>query len=189
MFRSTLWISSMSACLLLALTACEQEMKTYRLAKVDASLTPSINESSADLSWMKPEGWTYLPASGMRLCTYIVEETPIEDLDISVTRLPGAVGNMVDNVNRWRGQIQLDPWSVEEVNQHLMQLPWSEDFEAIQVISIGEDEPESTKSMLVAVVPLGKEKYFFKVVGEKGPVSLQRNAFLQLVQTITKVDS
>ncbi len=69
-----------------------------------------VNEGAAKPEWEVPEGWGEQPGSGMRAATLFV---PAEGkaLDLSVIALPttGAPGELLSNVNRWRGQLDLPP--------------------------------------------------------------------------------
>jgi hypothetical protein len=60
--------------------------------------------------WQLPEGWEEQPGTGMRIATITIPTsgTPIE---LSVTSLPWTrtQADILDNVNRWRGQMQLAP--------------------------------------------------------------------------------
>jgi hypothetical protein len=60
--------------------------------------------------WQLPDGWKEEPGTGMRIATVTIptSDTPLE---LSVTSLPwtGAQTDVLDNVNRWRGQMQLAP--------------------------------------------------------------------------------
>lgn len=44
----------------------------------------------------------------MRLATFIVP-TEAGDQEVAVTRFPGQVGGVLANINRWRGQMGLQP--------------------------------------------------------------------------------
>ena len=56
-----------------------------------------------------PTGWKPGKVSSMRLGSYSVEEEDGCSLDISVTAFPGDLGGLLPNVERWLGQIGLDP--------------------------------------------------------------------------------
>jgi hypothetical protein len=60
-------------------------------------------------NWTLPAGWQAQAGSGMRAATILVAGTP--PMEMSVTALPwqGAPGELLSNVNRWRGQMQLPP--------------------------------------------------------------------------------
>jgi hypothetical protein len=55
--------------------------------------------------WETPEGWEELGASGMRVATLKIP-TDSQPLEMSVI---ASSGTLIDNVNRWRGQLQLPP--------------------------------------------------------------------------------
>lgn len=59
-------------------------------------------------AWKVPEGWTERPGSGMRAATLMVpgEKSPME---LSVIVLPwrGSDDELLSNINRWRGQMEL----------------------------------------------------------------------------------
>ena len=59
------------------------------------------------LKWSAPKGWTETQGSGMRFATL----TPPGGgkAELAVVVLPGAAGGEPANVNRWRGQIGLQP--------------------------------------------------------------------------------
>jgi hypothetical protein len=68
------------------------------------------NDGSGRPRWTLPSGWKEDPPQGMRAATFWV---PTEDkpLEISVSTLPwrGSQDELLSNVNRWRGQLQLPP--------------------------------------------------------------------------------
>ena len=59
------------------------------------------------MKWSVPKGWTETQGSGMRFATL----TPPGGIkaELAVVVLPGAAGGEPANVNRWRGQIGLQP--------------------------------------------------------------------------------
>lgn len=60
--------------------------------------------------WRLPENWQEQAATGMWAATIVIP-TSSKSLELSVTALPwsGAPGELLSNVNRWRGQLQLAP--------------------------------------------------------------------------------
>jgi hypothetical protein len=75
-------------------------------------------------SWTLPDGWKDKPGSGMRYATIQVpgESKP---LDLSIIPLPGSGGDgekgsaekyTLDNVNRWRTQLKLQPITAAELS-------------------------------------------------------------------------
>ena len=60
-------------------------------------------------------------ASSMRLASYEVKDGNGSKLDFSVTSFPGDVGGTLANVNRWLGQIGIDPVKEEGLENILHQ--------------------------------------------------------------------
>lgn len=60
--------------------------------------------------WQLPDGWEEQPGTGMRIATIMIP-TSGKPLELSVTSLPWTAtqANLLSNVNRWRGQLQLAP--------------------------------------------------------------------------------
>lgn len=66
-------------------------------------------EAESAWPWRVPEGWVLDPEPRrMRLATYVVSDES-GDVEVAVTRFPGRVGGELANVNRWRGQMGLEP--------------------------------------------------------------------------------
>lgn len=65
-------------------------------------------EQSQD-KWFIPEGWETGKKSSMRIGSFSVQDGNNSSLDISVTAFPGDLGGLLPNVERWLGQIGLNP--------------------------------------------------------------------------------
>ncbi|HEX8897124.1 MAG TPA: hypothetical protein VF751_00375, partial [Chthoniobacterales bacterium] len=126
----------------LALCGCErddQQIKVYRIAKAplestpppDASMMPT-NASSPSASSLTapgssnvadvPKNWEPQPLSQMRLASFLVRGQNGATADISFVMLGPAAGNVLDNVNRWLGQIKQPPVSEEKLKSLIQPL-------------------------------------------------------------------
>jgi len=63
--------------------------------------------------WVVPEGWVSLPAAQFREINLQPAGHP--DAECYLTALPGSAGGLGANLNRWRGQMGLDPIGAEEL--------------------------------------------------------------------------
>ena len=68
-----------------------------------------IRSGQSQDKWFIPEGWEPGKKSSMRIGSFAVKEGNDSSLDISVTAFPGDLGGLLPNVERWLGQIGLDP--------------------------------------------------------------------------------
>ena len=79
--------------------------------------------------WKLPTGWEQKPGSQMRFATLVLpseaaaddgRKSPSKPLEVSVTSLPwspqGEADQLLANVNRWRGQMQLKPLTPAELS-------------------------------------------------------------------------
>lgn len=89
-------------------------------SEVIAVPTPVAPAADADLRiWSVPEGWREVESTApMRLATLVIESAP-EPVEVAVTSFPGDVGGRFANVNRWRGQVGLEPVSEEDLDELL----------------------------------------------------------------------
>jgi hypothetical protein len=82
--------------------------------RATAAAGPSAG--SPKVPWTIPPEWKERPnASGMRLASYGVTAADGRSVDISVTALGEQAGTELDNVNRWRGQLKLNPLTEDQL--------------------------------------------------------------------------
>ena len=88
----------------------------YTVAKNGPPLPKAAYESlentsnqSADIQWNTPKDWQPGKPSSVRRASFLATGLPGQTLDISVTTFPGHIGSLLDNINRWRQQIDLGP--------------------------------------------------------------------------------
>jgi len=120
--------------------------------------------AKAKYTWTLPDGWSDQPASGMRLATIII---PVEGntLNASITEFGG---DLIGNVNRWRGQIGLTSATDAEIQPSLQPFksPLAKDGKGYIVSLVNPASPE--KSMLAAIIPRPTgTSVFVKITGTK----------------------
>ncbi len=131
----TISISTILLLISLAITACkESSVKEQRIEKgieqfeyteppatpeTDPMISNQSEITSTDHPWQPPQSWTKddTPRS-MRLATYIIP-SEAGDQEVAVTRFPGQVGGVLANINRWRGQMGLQPIAEPELADHI----------------------------------------------------------------------
>jgi len=74
-----------------------------------ASAAPVDETAKPQVKWEVPDGWKSVPATSMRYASFAVAGSNGETADLSISTFPGAAGGDLQNVNRWRGQIGLEP--------------------------------------------------------------------------------
>jgi hypothetical protein len=137
--------------------------------------------SGADLVWTAPAAWTVKPNGPMRKGSFSVKGDGGE-ADLSITAFPGSTGGLLANVNRWRGQLGLAPFSEGEMEANTVHLDAS-DLHMIVVDFAGTAGDKSTR-ILGAIVPHDTDTWFFKLMGPDALVENQKPAFLEFLHTI-----
>jgi hypothetical protein len=67
------------------------------------------------ITWTKPNGWREQPGAEMRYATFYVG--PQDQPQLTVFKFSGPAGSVLDNINRWRGQIGLRKIQEGELDQ------------------------------------------------------------------------
>ena len=104
---------------LLGLSACDREdpIVSYAAPKESrpaGSGTTAQAPAATTPSWTLPEGWSVAPNTvQMRFATISVPP----DLQLGITVLPPQ--NLVENINRWEGQVGLPPTPGDKIDSML----------------------------------------------------------------------
>ncbi|MDG2390016.1 MAG: hypothetical protein P8M30_11915 [Planctomycetaceae bacterium] len=139
--------------------------------------TPPSTSSSGSAKFSPPDHWKQGELNSMRKAAYVVGEGE-NLLDITVIPLSSQSGSLLDNVNRWRGQVQLPDWTEQELtkaNKNLI----GQGFTADSVKLIG---PEET--ILGAIISRGDRNWFVKLKGPNDLAEQEAENFEQFVKTI-----
>ena len=149
-------------------------------ASADAAALPTA--AGSDLAWTVPATWAAQPAGMMRKATYRIVGIGGATAELAISAFPGDVGGEVANVNRWRGQVGLDPLpdsqataSIERLESHGLK---------IGVLDVVAPSTASPVHMLAAMVPFDGATWFFKLLGPDAVVGAQKGAFVEFLKTI-----
>ena len=97
-------------------------VRTYKLPKqnIEQKLPKLSKEqgNNAEITWTKPASWIPSEGSPMRLASFSVPYKGGEG-DLSLIQLDGEGGGLQLNINRWRGQLSMDPISLEEIENNI----------------------------------------------------------------------
>jgi hypothetical protein len=141
--------------------------------------SPSSAKVENPLRWETPEGWTELDSTQMRVVN--LRFGPDGEGECYLSILPGAGGGMGGNINRWAGQMGVEPLSPEA----LAALPKKEifgreapfvDFEGIYK-GMGNIEPIAEARMLGTVLADEQLTFFVKLVGPAPLVEAEEKNF------------
>lgn len=171
----------------IVLGGCRREEIThYQVPKAQAApaaqavptdIAPPPAAAEAGLAWTLPKGWTDEAGSGMRYAT-IKPTTP--KVDVSVIVLPGPAGGELANVNRWRGQLGLQP--IDESAMNAARKALKAPAGAISVYDFSDGQKKNR--LIAGLTVLNGSTWFVKMTGEAAAVNAARPDFLNLLQSL-----
>jgi hypothetical protein len=150
----------------------------------DGRARSTARPASSNLVHQAPAGWTpgelEVSRGGIavrREAVYEVKDGE-QRVEITVTKLPAAAGATLPNVNRWRGQIGLDPISAEQLEQEKRQLQFG-GTPADYVEFTG-----SEQGILGVIAERGGVAWFVKLQGHRELVEREQQHFEEFVRSI-----
>ncbi len=154
---------------------------------VRMAANPAPSESQLPFTWDVPQGWIEAPANSMRLVNLV----PAGDnrAECYLTVLPGGGGGIAANVNRWRKQMSLEPYSPEELTSLpkrplLGQEAIYVEFEGMYKGMRG-DRNEPGYKLAGLILPLNDQGLFVKLLGPKDVVDREMAHFTDFCSSLT----
>lgn len=131
------------------------------------------------LAWTAPPGWEAQPLAPMRLGSYRVRGADGSVADISISALAGDAGGLLENLNRWREQVGLPPWSRSDMNAQLRHLDVGPlHFDVVDFRGPG------GQAILGGILFRDGQTWFFKFTGPVALAAEQREPFVDFLRSI-----
>ncbi|MSU47426.1 MAG: hypothetical protein EXS42_10010 [Lacunisphaera sp.] len=146
-----------------------------------AMANTAVPTGSDHLTWTAPAHWTAKPVGAMRKGSYAVKGDGVE-ADLSITAFPGDTGGLLANLNRWRGQISLPPLAENQLDAHREHLDLGSLH--VDIVGFAGTTNGAPTRILGAIVPLGGETWFFKLMGPATLVAQEKPVFLEFLRTV-----
>jgi len=183
--------------LCLVLCGCEEEaIRSYEAPKAPGyteqlpkAFAPAAPVPEVTLEWDVPEGWAEAPSSSSILFAEFAATTDAGDARVTVTRLTADGGGVLSNINRWRGQVGLDPVPTIEA-QPMDVVTIGDGPAAFLDLTALEGAEVAIERMLVVILPRLQEgqTWYFKATGPPAALDQQKNRFIQFVQSVRFVE-
>jgi hypothetical protein len=149
------------------------------LAAQDATAPPATSDipvNAAPVHYTLPSGWQQLPPDGVRLVNLSVPGRDGNAATVAITSFPGQVGTELDNVNRWRGQLGLQPVTGTDIASE----PLIVDGTDTKLY----DMSGATARTIVVVDRRDGATWFIKMNGDLGTVTDAKPAFIDFAKSI-----
>jgi hypothetical protein len=164
--------------------AAAQDIETYSVPKGHPALSQSATAmplappaaAHAPLRWTTPAGWKELPPTTIRIGNFLVTGGQDKKAEVAITSFPGSVGTELDNVNRWRGEVGMEPVEQDNISSQ----PIEVDSRAGKLYDFVGPAAET----VVVSLPHQGATWFFKLRGDKAVVSGARAAFLDFLKSV-----
>jgi hypothetical protein len=203
------WVGSVAVvvCItvLSALAACEKnsEITVYRVSKApleesgsrpqDAMPTntaaprmPGGLASAAQAAVTTPPNWEPQPLSQMRQASFLVKGDNGAIADISFVSLGSGAGNVLENVNRWLGQIGQSSVTEQKLGEIAQRLHTSlGDVTIVDLAGLPDNaDPARDGRIIAAMVTTADSTLFFKMRGNAGLAEAQKGDFIKWVAAV-----
>ena len=202
-FTHSSWLA-----LALLMTGCyREEIKVYTVPKESAAATaPALPEGHPDMGGMDmssapgmnlgmdpaararliyqtPAGWTEEAPNSVRVASFKINRNG-QQADVSIVPLSGMAGGDVANVNRWRGQIGLEPAADDDLRKAAQQIEIA--GESAELYDVAGKNPADGKPtrILGAIQHRGDVAWFFKMTGDDELVKSEKPALIEFLKTL-----
>jgi hypothetical protein len=192
----------------LALSGCNRdEIKVYTVPKeapaatasalpeghpnvgdMNMNAAPGMNlgmdpEARPRLTYKTPEGWAESAPNSVRVASFKINRNG-QQADMSVVPLSGMAGGDAANVNRWRGQIGLDPVADDELKKAAQKIEIA--GEPAELYDLSGKNPADGKParILGAIQHRGDVAWFFKMMGDAELVEAEKSALIEFLKTV-----
>lgn len=148
---------------------------------------PAATDAAPKIQFATPEGWTPSQGSSMRVASFSVAGADGATADVSVVPLPGDAGSVLDNVNRWRAQVQLPP--IDSPDDPALGTkvdgPAGSFFLSHMVSTVAIPDGGKKTAISAAILKTAGQTWFFKITGEASLVEANRGKFEAFVRSAT----
>jgi len=144
--------------LILVVAGCEKtEIHAYRVPHENETQSlPQAPKPVGEVGWTVPDTWHEVETTvQMRVATLMTDS----GVEVALTAFPGDVGGLLANVNRWRGQVGLEPTDEQGAEDSI------ERVDGKEIIVV--DVTGADKRLVGTMISVGDGKtWFVKATGE-----------------------
>jgi hypothetical protein len=146
------------------------------------SATPATEEGVKP-QWEVPTGWKEQPPTQMLLAKFLLNGNAGAKAEVTVSVFPGDTGGLLANVNRWRGQVGLQPVEQPELDKLASLDVLGGKATLVDVSGVSPRSGQKVR-LIGAIVPREGSTWFYKLLGDEDVAQEQKPAFLKFIQTV-----
>jgi hypothetical protein len=137
--------------------------------------------SGSELTYRIPQGWTAAPPDAFSRVALELRDGA-QHIRITVSVLAPGAGDLLANVNRWRGQVGLPPTDRSQLEASLRYIEVAGQ-QAPYVEFQGSDQAGSPRALLGVIVARDDGVWFFKLIGDAALVQREKQHFEEFVKS------
>jgi hypothetical protein len=138
-------------------------------------------DEAGEIAYTVPAGWEEIPPSGIRKANLkVADENGSAELTVLV--FPGDVGGNLANINRWRGQVALEPITADKLPEI------TENYTIAAHSGLYVRLEGGAQSILGALLPFHGSTWFFKFQGDSGTILANEGPFKAYLDSVQMVD-
>lgn len=144
---------------------------------------PGMADSTAHAhqpEWSAPQAWQALPTNNIRRGAWAVSNAAGQSAEVTVTVFAGNVGSLLQNVNRWRGQIGLGDIGQEQLAQVVAERELAKTPSHVVTLV----NPQNGQTSITALVPHDDMNWFFKIMGDTALITEQAPQWESFLKSI-----
>ena len=130
-------------------------------------------------AWAVPAGWSEQTPASVQLARYTADAPGGAKAEITVTVLSGDGGGLLANVNRWRGQLGLEPLDQAGLDKLAVRL----DLDPASGSLVDMTAANKEKRMVAVTTVRGPQSWFYRLSGNEAAVTAHKEAFIKFVQS------
>ena len=139
-----------------------------------AATPPARPAADLPFTYDLPADWKSVPSRQFVLASFEAQDA---EQKVLIT-ISSAGGDLLQNINRWRGQVQLEPTTAEQLKQDLQELPiGTQKGKYIRLVG-------AEKALFGVVLQTAEATWFFKLMGDGGLAERERPRFEAFVTSV-----
>lgn len=135
---------------------------------------------SEDLTFAAPAGWEKGPGNAFSRAAFKVTDGD-QAADITIT---AAGGDLLQNINRWRGQLKLDPWDKNELEKEVKPIKLGDDVAGSYVAITSPENASPRETILGVIANHDGATWFIKLKGPAALAEREKDKFEAFVKSI-----
>lgn len=164
--------------MLILLLACEEEgIRAYRVPKEVVTTVASAPAPAASVTWTVPPAWQPAPSpEQMRIATF---RAGVGATEVAVTAFPGEAGGLPANVNRWRGQLGLQPVADSDLSSAVE----TSQVNSVSVSTLRIAGAQGMDMLGAIIQPGDAQTWFVKATGDAAALNAIESDFLAFARS------